>query len=248
MNFTNGNTFPSLGKRINWQLATIAGGLAVLIGAGALAGAFDRDGSPTTTAIGRPAEVPAASVPRTSSAADPTSNEVVYLVVGNEAQAAALRAAISTDAASDPALSSNLGATVVALETVEQEAAFETAIGLVSMELMADNTGVRVVDLRETRAPMTASGPAKAAVSGAAEPRHIVYLVGSPETAATIHAEYAATWNLLTESGSAPSETFTIVDVSTPEGMRSAEHINSLLLADDGSLGSLTVVDTRLAN
>jgi hypothetical protein len=78
---------------------------------------------------------------------------------------------------------------------------------------------------------------------GATRPAHTVYLVDSPQASAAIHAEYAAMWSMQMETGSAPLNTFTILDISTAEGLRSAEHINGLLLEADSWLDPLTVVD-----
>jgi hypothetical protein len=81
MNFTT-NTLPNIGKRINWQLVTLAGGLALAVSAAAGLGAFEKDSA-------APAQ-PAASIGQTATISEATApRPVMYVVESYEQEAAA---------------------------------------------------------------------------------------------------------------------------------------------------------------
>ena len=84
MNFTGENTLPNIAKR-NWQLVTLAGGLAVAVSLAAGLGVFETDSAPQA-----PAQ-PAASIsrPATVSTLAAAPRPVVY-IVESHGQATAL--------------------------------------------------------------------------------------------------------------------------------------------------------------
>jgi hypothetical protein len=170
MNFTGGNTFPSIGRRLNWQIAAAAGGLALLT-AGALSGLLQRDDAPSAPSTARPAQPPAVGAPART-AAQPS--EHVYLVVGSQAAAAELRSVISADAATNEELANALSMTeVVVIEDRAQEDSFNAQLAVSSGELMAYGISQNVIDLRAPASPSFGD-------SIAAEPvETIVYIVGS---------------------------------------------------------------------
>jgi hypothetical protein len=182
MNFTGGNTLPNIGKRINWQLITMAGGLALAISAGALSGVFERGGSSPSTSVTRPS-APAVSSP-VRTAAGPT--EAAYILVGSQQEAAMLESAISSYAAMDEALAASSAAIrVVALENPQQEAQFNATLALATSELMQSGIGVRVFDLREAPSPtVTFDAP------NAATPETIVYIVASEAEAMVLRQQF----------------------------------------------------------
>jgi hypothetical protein len=51
MSFPGGNTLPNIGKRINWHVLTLVGGLVVAISFFANPGLIDEDTTPTTAAV-----------------------------------------------------------------------------------------------------------------------------------------------------------------------------------------------------
>ena len=174
MNFTGGNTLPNLGRR-NWQAVILAGGLALALSAGALSGVFERDGSPATTAVTRPADAPISPAPFARTAGGPP--ELVYLVVGSQAEASALESVISADAATFEGIAESSPISVVALTSPEQEAAFQAMLGMASQELMSLGIGTSVVDLRVSVQPPLSLN---AGDFGASEPAEsIVYVVSS---------------------------------------------------------------------
>jgi hypothetical protein len=184
MNFTGGNTFPSIGKRINWQIAALAGGLA-LLSAGALTTVLDRDGSPATTSTVRPSQPPAVSAP---ARVPGQPSEMVYLVVGSQAQGAELRAVISSYAAAYEELAGQATTTrVVVIENAEQEARFNTQLATASGELMAYDIGQRVIDLR---APQS---PALPASSRNMPSETIVYIVASQADKLALETQFHET-------------------------------------------------------
>ncbi len=92
MNFTGGNTLSSIGRRINWQLVSLVGGLAVAVSAAVGLGAFEKDSAPSAPArpaasIGRPAGT-------TSQATAP--RPVMYIVESDE-QAASVQTDMAVD-------------------------------------------------------------------------------------------------------------------------------------------------------
>jgi hypothetical protein len=177
MNFTGGNTLPNIARR-NWQIVILTGGLALALSAGALTGAFEREGSPATTAVSRPVaasiEAPVPWTPSTTG-----SPELVYILVDSQADARIFESVISTEAANSEGFvgSQDTIVEVVALENQEQEAQFNDSLALSTAELMAANIGVEVVDLRETAAP--ALGLSTSDAEGAEATENIVYIVSS---------------------------------------------------------------------
>jgi hypothetical protein len=185
MNFTGGNTLPSLGRRLNWQIVALAGGLALAISVGALSGVFERDSSPATTATNRPAEAPISRPVSNDTLAAPS--EMVYVIVGSQAEATALRSAISTDAATDSVLAQETRTlNVVALENSQQEEQFGVGLQIASAELMTQDTSVRVIDLRPTSSPAISRSTQNAAEPAA----NIVYVVGSEAEAVVLRQQF----------------------------------------------------------
>jgi hypothetical protein len=92
MNFTTGNTPANLGKRINWHVVSLAGGLALALSVMAGPGVIERD----------PTQTPAAAVgnvsePPTASTASRTSTRPQVIIVESQVQADALQAAMAAD-------------------------------------------------------------------------------------------------------------------------------------------------------
>jgi hypothetical protein len=144
MNFTGGTTLPNIGRRINWQLVMVAGGLAVAIAAGAMAGVFERGSSPATTAVTRPQTGVPPAVPASGESA-----ELIYVLVGSQGEATILRSMLSTEASEWPQVADQLMRTnIVALETAADEAEF-------FLEVVALRTGLRFVDLRTPATGLT---------------------------------------------------------------------------------------------
>ena len=180
MSFTGGNTLPNIGKR-NWQIVILAGGLALALSVGALTGAFEREGSPATTAVSQPAaeQLPAGPATAPVSRAGDAPSEMVYFVVGSQAEARILDSVINTEAASIEGIGGNQDTIleVVVLENREQEAQFNDLLAMSTAELMSIDVGLRVVDLRETAAP--ALGLSTSDAEGGEAAANIVYIVSS---------------------------------------------------------------------
>jgi hypothetical protein len=228
MNFTGGNTLPNLGKRINWQLITVAGGLALAISAGALSGVFERDGSSTSTAVTRPS-APAVSSP-VRTAGGPT--EAAYILVGSQQEAAMLHSAISSDAANDEGLAASSAAiSVIVLENLQQEEQFKATLALATSELMESGVGVRVFDLRGPSSPaVTLESP------GAVAPETIVYIVASEAEAMVLRQQF--------NESSATFDDQTHRDVFIADTQVQQELIQTLI-GEQMATGAFSVVDLR---
>ena len=230
MNFTGGNTLPNLGKRINWQLAVLAGGLALAISAGALAGAFERGSSPSTTAVTGPAPVPASIQPAIRSF---ERLPQVYIIVDSPARAAAIQSVISTEAAGMEGLQEDLSRTqVVTIETPEEQAQFDSAFAIASAELDAAGVGIRVVDLREAASPV-ANLSATDGTPNQAET--IVYVVGSD-------AEKVALEQQFHESSVNQTDLTRRSVIVISEGQ---EHLYNTIAGEQFATGAFSLVDLR---
>jgi hypothetical protein len=229
MNFTGGNTLPNIGRRINWQLVTLAGGLAVALSAGALAGAFERGGSQETAtapqraalAVSRPI-APALSIP----------SEVVYIVTDSQAEANALTSAISSAAASMPELAELTGIlNVVKLDTPATEEQFNNTLARSTTELMAENIGVRVVDLRQP----SNSGPFLVSSDAGGQAQAIVYVVDSEAEAVGLRQQFNEAGN--EASGNVVRDVL-VIDASN-------EDLFNTVVGEQMTTGSFTVIDLR---
>jgi hypothetical protein len=92
MNFTGGHTLPDIGKRINWHVVTLAGGLAMAISVMAGLSVTEKDTTRNPTATVRDvSELPAAST------ASQKSTRPQVIIVESQAQADALEAETAAD-------------------------------------------------------------------------------------------------------------------------------------------------------
>ena len=227
MNFTGGHTLPNIGKRINWQFITLAGGLAIALSAGALAGAFDRDAAPAETSQSRPA--PAIST-QSLPASRTSSSEVFYYIVGSHKEAVLLESALSTVAASFGARGT---IQVVVAETPAQEAGIYADIAMAGAELGAHGIGLSIVDMRP-QAAVAIPG-----IGGGSETRSatrtFVYVVGS-------HEERTVLERVLHEAAATtPDETRRSVLVIESGD----EALYNTLVGDQMASGAFEVVDLR---
>ena len=209
MNFTGGNTLPNIGKRINWQLVTLAGGLAIAVSAAAGLGAFERDAAPPA-----PAQ-PAASVSRafdtTQQATMP--RPITYIVESSE-QEALVTAAIDAD---------RIVAVMQGQEVPLQQTRFlvvstpeeEWALSQTLMEqLELSEPGFDVVDLRGSSTAISAPD----ATSQSPVARPTLYVVDSAEQEAEVVAAMAADKIVaLMEGNEVPFHQTSFLVVSTPE-------------------------------
>jgi hypothetical protein len=230
MNFTGGNTLPNIGRRINWQLVTVAGGLAVALSIGALTGAFERGGSRTAAPVA-PSE-PVASVPVAPAPAHSTPSDLVYIVTDSQAEANALTSAISTAAASMPELAELTSIlNVVTLDTAAAEETFSNQLALSSGELMAYNMGVRVVDLRQA----STSGDAMGSSDIATPAEAIVYIVGSEAEAVALRQQFHEAGN---EAPGNVVRDLLVIDASNQD-------LFTTVVGEQMATGSFQVVDLR---
>ena len=205
MNFTGGNTLPSIGKRINWQLVTLAGGLAMAVSAAAGLGAFEREAAPTI-----PAQ-PAASISRPAALKThaATPRPVVYIVESDE-QATALQAGIATD---------QLATTMAGYEVPHQQTSFVVIDGperdYLYTALVGDQMAADTFDIVDLRASSTASAaPQDAAQS--TQPLPVVYIVGSQKQGLSLTGDIEA--DLLAVQGfDVPLRAASFLVISTPE-------------------------------
>jgi hypothetical protein len=92
MNFTAGNTLPNIGKRINWHVVTLAGGLAVAISVMAGLSLMEKDTTRTPAAAVREvSELP------TDSTAPQKSARPQVIIVESQVQAEALESETAAD-------------------------------------------------------------------------------------------------------------------------------------------------------
>jgi hypothetical protein len=212
MHLTTGNTFPRIGKHMSWQIALLACGVAAAVSAAAIAGAFDRSASVTPAAPALPQPDAIAAPANPSTYTQPASPEMVYYLVNSDAEANLLESLFSSEAASMPA---NVERDVVVAGTPEQQARFQSLISLASPELMANDVGLGIVDLRDD---------ASAAVP-------TVYVVGSEAD------------KTLLEHGLAGSNANVSVLVLAP-GPQSAELYNTVV-GEEMATGAFDLVDLR---
>ena len=92
MNFTGGNTLPNIGKRINWHVVTLAGGLAVAISVMAGLSVIEKDTSQTRA----PAARTVSDLPADSTASQKSVRPQV-IIVESQVQADALEAETAAD-------------------------------------------------------------------------------------------------------------------------------------------------------
>ena len=219
MNFTGGNTLPNIGRRINWQLVTLTGGLALVISAGALAGAFDR-GERTATTPPSQSRIETGPASRSSTLSSP---EIAYFIVGSKAEAALLASVFSTEAAH---LGVSVGGPIVAVTSAEEEAEAYATIALAASELMSLNTGVSIVDLR----PAPAATLGLSQDEGARAPT--VYIVGTPEGQTALEQRLA-------EAGETAS--VLVIEAGTLQG----DQMYNTLVGEQMEFGNFNVLDLR---
>ena len=233
MNFTGGNTLPNIGRRINWQLVTLAGGLAVALSAGALAGVFERDRPPATTAVTRPADVPVSRPVAGDTASVPS--EMLYVLVGSQAEADLLVSTAAGEAEAYPDY--NQGEAVVsfmAIETAAEKAQFDQTLAMSTAELMVQGTNVRVLDLREVTSPAISPGSMD---GGAGEPsENLVYIVGSQAEKVVLEQQFHEA------SAHAVDDTRrSVILVDSPE----QEAILNTMAGEQMATGAFEIVDLR---
>lgn len=231
MNFTGGNTLPNIGRRLSWHLVTLAGGLAIAISAGALAGAFERGASPATTAVTQPV---APSIPVTQSLGAATPLQMVYVITGSEAEAASLRSAISTYGAAFPELAEAAAYShIVAIENQEQEAQFDTMLAMSTGELISADIGVRVLDLRQPGAL-----PSTAAAVSVGQPAHVIlYVVGSQAEAIALRQQFHEAGN---EAPGNVLRDVLIIDSTASEEMLATA------IGEQMAAGGFEIIDLRI--
>jgi hypothetical protein len=216
MHFTTGNALPRIGKRINWQLLLVVGGLAVALSVAAVAGVFNRHSSTGTTAV---TEAPAPAIPATppQAVASQATPEMTYILVGSQQQADLLESALSAEAAQIPAVAEEQDFTdVIAIETPQQQQQFDAMLAMSSNELMAANIPLVVVDLRdETPASMPT-----------------VYIVASEADKALLERELA---------GSDANASIFVIQRGTLDGDR----LYNTIVADQMGPGNFNLVDLR---
>ena len=208
MNFTAGNTLPNIGKRINWQLVTLAGGLAIAISAAAGLGAFETDSAPPA-----PAQ-PAASISRPAAASTyaATLRPVVYIVESHE-QATAFQAGIALD---------QLTTAMAGYEVPHQQTSFVVIDAperhYLYTAVVADQKAANTFDIVDLRAISTASAASQDAVPST-QPLPVVYIVGSQEQGLGLTGDIEA--DLLAVQGfDVPLRPASFLVVSTPEEER----------------------------
>jgi hypothetical protein len=136
-------------RGINWHLVTLAGGLSVALSAAVLMSSLEQD-VPARAVVVRAASplITASLAPIVHATSEPG---LTYILVGSQAEAFALEAVISTDAASITASTGHVVkdiVEVVVLETVEQESEFRTQLRIAEPEYLAADPSVHIVDLR----------------------------------------------------------------------------------------------------
>lgn len=210
MNFTGGNTLPNIGKRINWQLVTLAAGLAVATSVIAGLGVMERDTAQTPVAA-----IPNVSEPPAASTASHTSTRPQVIIVESQAQADALEAELAADqmAAVMQGYEVPLQQTrILVVSTPEEELALNQTL---MEQLELSEPGFDIVDLRGSSTAISAPG----ATSQPAVARPTLYVVDSSEQEAEVSAAMAADKIVaVMEGNEVPFQQTSFVVVSTPEG------------------------------
>lgn len=227
MNLTGGNTLPGFGKRINWQLITLVGGLAVLISAGTLSGVFERE-APQATTTSTPNTVSRDLSP-VSQATRSDETEIVYVVLASEQEADILRSVVSTEGAQYGLSRSSAGMHIVGIDTAEEEAQFNAQLNLAATEFMAHGIGMTVVDLREPPA-----ATANDVMEGGYE-SHLVYVVATLAEKIALEQQFHETSH--TTSDDTP-RSVVVIDPYDVAGFQT-------LLGEQATAGAFDLVDTR---
>jgi hypothetical protein len=238
MNFTGGNTLPNIGKRINWQLVTLAGGLAVAIsvvaGLGVL-GVTDKDTTQTPVAA-----IPGASELPTGSTVSQTITRPQVIIVESQAQADALEAEMAAD---------QMAAMMQGYEVPFQQTRFlvvstpegERALTQTLLEqLELREPALDIVDLRGSSSAISA--PDTTAQSNVA--RTALYVVESSEQEASVMAAMDADRIVAVMQGQeVPFQQTQFLVVSTPEDEQALNQVlmEQLLLTEP----AFEIVDLR---
>ena len=204
MNLTGGNTLPNLGKR-NWQLVTLAGGLALAVSAAAGLGAFETDSAPPAPAH------PAASISRPAAVSThaATPRPVVY-IVESHVQATALQSEMAAD---------QMAAVMAGYEVPHQNTSLVVIDGperdYLYTAVVEDEKAANTFDIVDLRANSTASAASQDAVQSTQAPP-VVYIVGSQEQGLGLTEDMEA--DLLAVQGfDVPLRSVSFLVISTPE-------------------------------
>ena len=235
MNFTGGNTLPNIGKRINWQIVTLAGGLAVAISVVAGLSVMEKDTAQTPAAA-----IPNVSEPPAASSVSQTSTRPQVIIVESQVQADAIEAEMTAD---------QIAAVMQGYEVPLQQTSFlvvstpeeERALSQTLLEQLGlSEPAFDVVDLRGSSTAISA--PDATVQSNVA--RTALYVVESSEQQASVMAAMDADRIVAVMQGQeVPFQQTQFLVVSTPDDEQALNQVmlEQLLLTEP----AFEIIDLR---
>ena len=213
MNFTLGNTLPTIGRRINWQIVTLPGGIAMAISLMAVLAIMEED-----TAQTPPASFSNVSDQTMTSPTSHTSTRPQVIIVGSQAQADALETEMSADqmaAVSQGFEVPHLQTSLVVIDSPDKQYLYD--------QITADQMAADVFDIVDLRASTTAFGTPESAPQST-NVRPTVYVVQSPEQAAALTLAMETDAILVALDGfNPPVRDISFLIVSTPHEEQALE-------------------------
>jgi hypothetical protein len=235
MNLTGGNTLPKIGKRINWHVITLAGGLAVALSVVAGLNVVEKDTTQApATAIRNVSEPPAAST------VSQASTRPQVIIVDSQAQADALQADLALDQMAAVMQGYEVPSPSLAvIDSPDKQYLYNHVIA----DQMEFGT-FDIVDLRGASTPGALLSYSDATLQSSTQARPVLYVVESAEKQAVFSAALETDRIVaVLEGNELPFQQTSFLVVSTAEDERALNETlrEQLTLADP----AFEIVDLR---